>query len=56
LIALLCLSLKYHTSLDTQQSLFKFDIHPDIISGIETGDWTYRQIIGFLTQDFSSYE
>jgi hypothetical protein len=56
LIALLCLSLKYHTSLDTQQLLFKFDIHPNIISEIETGDWTYRQIIGFLTQDFSSYE
>ena len=56
LIALLCLSLKYKTSLGVQQLLFKFDIHPDIISEIETGTWTYQQIIAFLTKDFSLYE
>ena len=56
LIALLCLSLKYRTSLGVQQILFKFDIHPDIISEIETGTWTYQQIIAFLTEDFSLYE
>lgn len=56
LIALLCLSLKFETSLGDQQRLFNFAIHPDIISEIETGILTYQQIIGFLTQDISFYE
>ena len=56
LIALLSLALKNKTSLTVQQLLFKFDIHPNIISGIENGDWSYQEIISFLSEDFESYE
>ena len=56
LIALLSLALKGNTSLTTQQILFKFDIHPKIISGIEESDYTYQQVIVFLAHTMSLYE
>lgn len=56
LIALLSLALKNKTSLGVQQSLFRFDIHPKIISDIENSDWTYQQLISFLSEDFENYE
>ena len=56
LLALLSLALKGNTSLTTQEALFKFDIHPKIISGIEESDYTYQQVIVFLAHTMSLYE
>lgn len=56
LLALLSLALKGNTSLTTQEALFKFDIHPKIISEIEESDWNYQQIISFLSYTISLYE
>ena len=56
LIALLSLALKVNTSLTTQQVLFKFDIHPKIISEIEESNFNYQQIISFLSYTISLYE
>jgi hypothetical protein len=56
LIALLSLALKGNTSLTAQQILFKFDIHPRIISEIEESDYNYRQVIVFLVHTISLYE
>jgi hypothetical protein len=56
LIALLSLALKGNTSLTTQQILFKFDIHPKIISEIEESDYNYQQVIVFLAYTISLYE
>jgi|LakMenEpi03Aug12_release.lakeMendotaPanAssembly.Ray.scaffolds.fasta_scaffold163652_3 hypothetical protein len=56
LLALVSLALKENTSLTTQEALFKFDIHPKIISEIEEGDYNYQQIISFLAYTISLYE
>jgi len=56
LIALLSLALKGNTSLTTQQILFKFDIHPKIISEIEESGYNYQQVISFLVSTISLYE
>jgi hypothetical protein len=56
LIALLSLALKGNTSLSTQQILFKFDIHPKIISEIKESGYNYQQVIVFLAHTISLYE
>jgi hypothetical protein len=56
LLALVSLALKENTSLTTQQVLFKFDIHPKIISEIEESDYNYQQVIVFLAHTISLYE
>ena len=56
LIALLSLALRGNTSLITQQILFKFDIHPKIISEIEESGYNYQQVIVFLAHTLSLYE
>ena len=56
LLALVSLALKENTSLTTQQVLFKFDIHPKIISEIEESNYNYQQIVSFLAYTISLYE
>jgi hypothetical protein len=56
LIALLSLALKGNTCLTTQQILFKFDIHPKIISEIEESAYNYQRVISFLVYTISLYE
>lgn len=56
LLALVSLALKENTSLTTQAVLFKFDIHPKIISEIEESNYNYQQIISFLAYTISLYE
>ena len=42
--------------LTVSRILFKFDIHPKIISGIEESDYNYQQVIVFLAHTISLYE